>query len=181
MTDGWLDLIAVNGHVYPEADSAETGTSYRQRLVAFRNLRNGKFDNVTDKLGPGFRSTYAGRGAALGDYDNDGDLDMLINNIDGPPALLRQVDAPSQNWIAVNLQGRITIAARIHVRTGALTQMRETNSQSGYLSTSSSTAHFGLPVAGTVDEVRVVWPGGPTTILKNVPARQHLTIKEPAP
>ena len=179
--DGWLDLIAVNGHVYPEADSAETGTTYRQRLIAFRNLRNGKFDIVTDQLGPGFRSTYAGRGAAFGDYDNDGDLDILINNIDGPPALLRQQGVPSRNWIAVDLQGRMTIGARIYVRTGALTQMRETNSQSGYLSTSSNRAHFGLPSEGPVDEIRVVWPGDRTQVLKNVPARRHLTINEPVP
>ncbi|MEJ7607041.1 MAG: CRTAC1 family protein [Bryobacteraceae bacterium] len=179
--DGWLDLIVVNGHVYPEADAAETGTTYRQRLTAFRNLGNGKFDNITDHLGPAFRNRYAGRGGAFGDYDNDGDLDMLINNLDGPPALLRQKDVPSRNWIAIQLQGHMTIGARIYVRTGELTQMRVTNSQSGYLSTSSNRAHFGLPVAGPIDEIRVVWPDSSTQVLRHVPARQHLTLKEPTP
>jgi enediyne biosynthesis protein E4 len=178
--DGWLDIVAVNGHVYPEADSPETGTSYRQRLLAFRNSRDGKFEDTSNRLGPAFQKLYAGRGSAVGDYDNDGDSDILINNIDGPPSLLRNLGKPAQNWIAVRLQGPMTLGARIYVRTGKLTQMRETTSQSGYLSTSSDRAHFGLPVDGPVDEIRVVWPGGRSQTLESVETRRVVTINEPA-
>jgi hypothetical protein len=179
--DGWLDLIAINGHVYPEADAPETGTTYKQSLLAFRNNRDGTFSGVARHLGPGFAARYAGRGSALGDYDNDGDVDLLINSIDGPPALLRNEGIDGANWLSVELKGPRTIGARILARTPGLTQLREVNSQSGYLSSSAKRAHFALPSGGAVDELVIEWPSGTRQTLRNVPARQRLTVVEQHP
>jgi hypothetical protein len=179
--DGWLDLIAVNGHVYPEADSPDTGTTYKQLLLAFRNLRNGKFQPVGEFLGPAFRQLYAGRGSAIGDYDNDGDADILINNIDGPPALLRNEGEPKANWLSVELKGGAVVGARVFVRSGAFTQMREITTQSGYLSSSARHAYFGLAGSASPVEVTVVWPGGRKQVLRDVKPRQRLVVSGSTP
>ncbi|MEX2262296.1 MAG: CRTAC1 family protein [Bryobacteraceae bacterium] len=180
--DGWQDILTVNGHVYPEVDRAETGTTYRQRLLLFRNLADGRFESVGDKLGAGFAALHAGRGAAVGDYDNDGDLDVLIANIDDPPALLRNTGKPAHNWLQVGLEpagASSHIGARVYVTAGGLKQMREVRSQSGYLSVSDPRAHFGLGAAATADAVDVVWPDGKRVSTKNVKANQFVRLPRP--
>ena len=169
--DGWLDLFEVNGHVYPEVDTRSAGSSYRQRAIVFHNLRNGKFApmNILDEV-------YAGRGAAVGDFDNDGAPDILINSIDGGPVLLK-TKSTSGAWLDVWVR-RKPIGARIYVRAGDLIQMREITSSSGYLSSSSRWAHFGLAALDHADEVKIVWPGGKRKSLKNVRANQRLVIED---
>jgi hypothetical protein len=179
--DGWLDLVAINGHVYPEADEPETGTTYKQNPLAFRNTREGRFTDFSRQLGIAFATKYAGRGSAVGDYDNDGDLDLLINTIDGHPALLNNRGTPDVSWLSVELKGPQTIGARIAVRAGGITQLREINSQSGYLSSSAKRAHFGLPGSTEAEDITVHWPSGQRQVLKKVATRQHLVISEPRP
>lgn len=177
---GWMDIFVVNGHVYPEVDTQPAGTNYRQKPLYFRNLRNGKFASIVP--GAPFEKSYTGRGAAIGDFDNDGALDILINNIDGAPVLLRNSGTPRQNWLEVLLHGHLrnrnALGARVSVRVGGATQMREINGASGYLSSSSRRAHFGLGASGQVDEVTIVWPNGRKRLLKNVKASQRLIIDE---
>jgi enediyne biosynthesis protein E4 len=171
----------VNGHVYPEVDSEPTGTSYRQRLLALLNRGDGKFEDVTDQLGPGFSKAYAGRGAAIGDFDNDGYPDILINTIDGPPALLRNQGRGGANWLQVQLKGPRTIGARVILRADDVTQMREINSQSGYLSTSSQTAYFGLGGARRVAEITIIWPDGGKQVLTGIAGCQKVVVTAPSP
>jgi hypothetical protein len=179
--DGWLDILAVNGHVYPEVDTQPVGTSYRQKLLLFRNLRGDKFESAGERFGTPFEKLYAGRGAALGDFDNDGDLDILINNIDGPPTLLRNDGVTGGNWLQIALSGkknRNALGARIHLRAGGITQMREITSASGYLSSSSRRAQFSLGASTKADEVAIIWPGGKTQTLRDVRVNQLLVVPE---
>jgi hypothetical protein len=179
--DQWLDILVINGHVYPEVDTAPVGTSYRQKNLLFRNLRNGKFERLGDQLGPAFQALYTGRGAAVGDYDKDGDTDIVINNMDAGPNLLRNEGTPNR-WLQVALaregRNRNALGARVYVRTGELTQMREVMSVSGYFSSSSRLLHFGLGENQKADQVTVVWPGGKKQVLQDVKADQVLVIRE---
>lgn len=176
--DGWLDILAVNGHVYPEADSPDSGTSYRQKLLAFRNLRDGKFVNIAPQLGPAFAMSYAGRGAAIGDIDNDGLQDVLINNIDGSPALLHNRGHSAGNWLVIDLNPA-SPGARIELRTKEFKQLRELSTAIGYLSSSSTLQHFGLGSATTAAEVLVTWPSGRKRAIQNTAANQILRIIDP--
>ncbi|MGH9629173.1 MAG: CRTAC1 family protein [Bryobacteraceae bacterium] len=165
--DGWLDIFIVNGHVYPEVDTRPVGTTYRQKAMWFRNLKNGKFEEIA-----GFADPLAGRGAATGDFDNDGDLDIVINNIDGPPALLRNEGIPGMNWLQIGAP----LGARVWVKTQGLTQMREISSASGYLSSSSRRAYFGLGSASKADEVSVSLPDGRKQTRLDVRANQIIDL-----
>ncbi|MSV29715.1 MAG: CRTAC1 family protein [Bryobacterales bacterium] len=159
--DGWLDIFMVNGHVYPEM-----GGRYRQKPLIFRNLRNGKFTEW-----PLLASALPGRGAAIGDFDNDGDLDILINNIDASPVLYENRGKPAGNWITVEAP----VGARITVRTNGMSQFGEARSSSGYLSSSDRRMHFGLGEAAAADEIQITYVGGRRETLKNVKANQRLS------
>jgi hypothetical protein len=162
--DGWLDVFMVNGHVYPEM-----GSDYRQRPLAFRNLRVGRFEPW-----PLFPAALPARGSALGDYDNDGDLDILINNIDAAPVLYQREGKPAANWVMIDAPP----GARITLRAGELTQFREIRSASGYLSTSDRRAHFGLGPVSLIDEIRIMYPSGRERALRAVKPNQHLLSGE---
>src|SRR5262249_55426159 len=149
----------------------EMGSAYRQKPLAFRNLRNGRFEEW-----PLFSQPLAGRGAAVGDFDNDGDLDILINNMDDRPSLYENTGHPPGNWLTVVLDGNSN-GARITVRTAGITQMREIRCCSGYLSSSDRRANFGLGAAESAD-VEVVWPNGKRTNAAGVKARQFLLLRQ---
>jgi hypothetical protein len=166
--DGWLDLFMVNGHVYPEV-----GNQYRQRPLVFRNLHDGKFEDW-----PLFPTPLAGRGAAIGDFDNDGDLDILINNMDGPPVLYENQGKPKGAWLMLSLEGH-AIGARVLVEAGGMTQLREIRGASGYLSSSDRRPHFGLGGSAMADAVEILWPNGKRQRLKSVKANQILRVVEP--
>ncbi|HEX6203970.1 MAG TPA: FG-GAP-like repeat-containing protein, partial [Thermoanaerobaculia bacterium] len=179
--DGDLDLFIANGHVYPEVDAHDPTTSYRQRNGLFEN-RDGRFHDVTDSAGPGFATARSGRGAAVGDYDDDGDLDILVVNQDDVPALLRNDGGNRRRWIKLQLVGRQSnrdgIGARVVLEAGGKRQFREMRRQSGYYSSHDPRMHFGLGEAGRVDRVTIRWPSGREQTLEDLPADHLVAIDE---
>ena len=183
--DGWTDLIYVTGHAYPEVENAGIGSFYKSPRKAYRNLGNGKFHDVSSLLGPGITETYASRGCAFGDYDNDGDIDILVLNMNDPPSLLRNDGGNRNNWIKIKLQGtkcnRTAIGARVYVTVGKHTQMDEVHSGGSLMSQSDLRLHFGLGDAKVVDVIEVKWPTThKTERFTGIEANQLLTIKEDA-
>lgn len=181
--DGWSDIVQINGHVYPEMIGHEVGETYKNPRIVYRNMGNGKFKDVSPMMGPGINEQYSSRGAALGDYDNDGDIDILILNMNDLPSLLRNDGGNKQNWIKLKLVGthcnRTAIGARVRVKTGDHVQMDEVHSGGSVMSQSDLRLHFGLGKAEFVDFIEVKWP---TTDriehFSKVAANQILTIRE---
>ena len=167
--DGDLDLFIANGHIYPQLDAVEGHTErYRQSNQLFRN-DDGRFEEVTEQAGPGLALVQSSRGAAFGDYDNDGDIDIAVFNIDDTPNLLRNKGGNDRHWLQVKTVGtksnRLGIGARIRIRVDSLVQLREIRSGSSYLSQNDMRAHFGLGERTRVDTVEVRWPSGRWTAL----------------
>ncbi len=181
--DGWLDLLVVNGHVYPQIEGAYAGGMYRQRKLFYRNLRNGTFAEVASESGAALLEKRASRGAAFGDYDDDGDLDLIVNDIDGPPMLLRNDGGDrAGNWLNLNLIGtksnRNAIGARVTLRASGLTQVEEVRAGDSYLSHSDRRLHFGLGRAAIIDQVRIQWPSGRVSTVNGVKPNRMITIRE---
>ena len=155
--DGLSDLIVVNGHVYPQMDQARRGASagYRQRRLLYHNRGDGTFDEVAAQYGPAVTEERVSRGLAIGDLDNDGRMDVVINDLDGSPQVLRNVLAPVGHWLIVSLTGRApntdAIGAVITVRANGATQTRYVRSGTSYISQSEMRQHFGLGAATTVE------------------------------
>jgi hypothetical protein len=181
--DGWADIIQVNGHVYPEIGGHEIGQTFKNPRLVYRNLGNGQFKDVSAAMGPGINERYSSRGAAFGDFDNDGDIDVVVLNMNDVPSLLRNDGGNKQNWIKIKLVGtkcnRTGIGARLRVVIGNHSQMDEVRSGSSVMSQSDLRLHFGLGKAQTVDLIEVKWP---TTQkierFTQVKANQILTIRE---
>lgn len=182
--DGLLDLIAVNGHVYPQMDQASRGASagYRQRKLLYHNRGDGTFDEVANQLGAALTEPRVSRGLAIGDLDNDGRLDVVINDLDGSPQLLHNEIANAGHWLVVKLRGKgqntDAIGAVVTVKAGPLTQMRVVQSGTSYLSQEDMRRHFGLGAASQADSVEVKWPDGTTSALTAVKANQILEIRQ---
>ena len=181
--DGWLDLFIANGHVYPQIEGAYPGGAYRQRKLVYRNLRNGTFAEVAGELGAALAEPRASRGAAFGDYDEDGDIDVIVNDLGGPPMLLRN-DGGNRagHWIILRLVGtksnRNAVGARVTLKAGGLTQVDEVRSGDSYLSHSDWRLHFGLGAATQVDEVIIRWPTGEIEKHTKLPADRVMTLTE---
>jgi hypothetical protein len=181
--DGWQDILQVNGHVYPEIDNYHLDQTFKNQRLVYKNLGNGRFQDVSSEIGPGITEHFSSRGAAFGDYDNDGDMDALILNMNDLPSLLRNDGGNKQNWIKIKLVGttcnRTAIGARVRVITGKHIQMDEVSSGSSVMSQSDLRLHFGLGKVETVDAVEVKWP---TTQkiekITQLKANQILTIRE---
>jgi enediyne biosynthesis protein E4 len=188
--DGWADILICNGHVYPEVEQLKTEAGYVQRKLLYRNLRNGKFEEVTDMAGPGITTPVAGRGCAFGDFDNDGDIDMVVNTVNGPPQLLRCDSSSGNNWIKVKAIGtksnrsgigaRVTCIATFPGETKPHRQIDEVRSGGGYFSQGDLRVHFGLGKANKVDVLEVRWPSGQVDTMKDVAANQVVFVKEGA-
>jgi hypothetical protein len=163
--DGWKDLLMDDGHVYPEADKYNWGTSWAERPMLFRNLEGKKFEAVPAVEGTGLADVIAGRGMAVGDLFNDGKIDAVINVIDGHPVLLRNVNPDHNHWLELNLVGgpkspRDAVGATVYVTANGMKQRGDVISGGSYLSTSDPRPHFGLGQATTVDAIEVHWPSG---------------------
>ncbi len=196
--DGWLDLLVANGHVYPEVDGTQVDASYAERKYLYRNLRNGQFEDVSLTGGPGITAEVKARGFAIGDFDNDGDLDAIVNCVNAAPQLLRCDQTVQRNWVKIRLVGtksnRTGIGARIKViaRTGTplhptdkdlsagapLTQIEDVRSSNGYYSASDLRIHFGLGGAKTIDAVEIRWPSGAVDTLKDLAVNRLYVVEE---
>jgi enediyne biosynthesis protein E4 len=181
--DGWQDIIQINGHVYPEIDQYNFGQTFKNPRLVYKNLGNGHFKDVSAEMGPGISEHYSSRGAAFGDYNNNGNMDVLILNMNDLPSLLRNEGGNQQNWIKIKLVGtkcnRTAIGARVRVITGKHVQMDEVHSGDSVMSQSDLRLHFGLGKVETVDTLEVKWP---TTQkierFTKVKANQIITIRE---
>jgi hypothetical protein len=175
--------MQINGHVYPEIEGHEIGQTYKNPRLLYRNLGKGRFQDVSGETGPGISERFSSRGAAFGDYDNDGDIDVLILNMNDPPSLLRNDGGNAQNWIKLKLLGthcnRTAIGARVRVVTGTHAQMDEVHSGSSVMSQGDLRLHFGLGKSQTVDVIEVKWPTTQKVErFTQVKANQILTVRE---
>ncbi len=186
--DGWLDILICNGHVYPEVEQLKTEAGYAQRKLLYRNLRNGRFEDISLQAGPGISSPSAARGCAFGDFDNDGDIDVVVNTVNGPPQLLRCDSASGNNWIKIKAIGtksnRSGIGARLTCVTNAPgenkphRQIDEVRSGGSYISQNDLRVHFGLGKAEKVQLLEVRWPSGQADTIKDIAVNQCVYVKE---
>jgi hypothetical protein len=180
--DGWPDLFVVNGHVYPQVDALAAGAKYRERKLVFQNNRDGTLSDINDLAGPALRVPQPSRGAAFGDLDNDGRIDVVVENIDGAPLVLHNDSTGTNHWITLQLIGtrsnRLAIGAKVRVLSGDLSQIEEVRSGGSYLSQNDLRVHFGLGAAGRVDRIEIRWPSGGTETLQNLAPDRFYVVKE---
>jgi hypothetical protein len=182
--DGRLDLFVANGHIYPEIDDhVQLKLTYKEANLLYRNV-GGRFENVGAASGPGLAIVDGTRGAAAADIDRDGDLDLVLTNIDSTPNLLRNDGGNRQAWVSVRLVGtrsnRDAIGARLTLTAGGTTQVREVNPFGSYQSQSSYAVHFGIGEAAAIESLEIRWPSGETETLSDLPVGRFLTITEGA-
>ncbi len=180
--DGRPDVVYVTGNVYPEVESVLKQYPHRGPRVVFRNVDGVRFDDVTAASGPGAVAPHSSRGASFGDFDNDGDVDILVFNMNEPASLLRNDYAGGNRWIAVKLEGtasnRAALGATVRVKAGGRTQARVVLSQSSYYSHDDLRLHFGLGSSDVADQIEVRWPSGRVDMLDNVRGGRVVAIKE---
>jgi hypothetical protein len=180
--DGRKDIFVANGHVYSQLEGRKLHVAYKQPRLLYHNLGNGAFQDVTAKAGPALTAPNVGRGCAFGDLDNDGDLDIVVNNLDGPPSLLRNDGGNRNNWINIKCVGtranRSAIGARVKLVAGGQTQVGEVMSGSGYYSQNDLRLHFGLGASKKVDLVEVAWPSGAGDSFRDLEVNQFIVITE---
>lgn len=182
--EGWKGLLVVSGHVFPEIDRKGLDVRFRARRILYRNLRDGRFEDISEKSGQGILAEHSSRGVAVGDIDNDGVLEILINNQGERPSLLRQVTHPKGNWALLQLVGtrsnRSAIGARVRLTAGGITQSDEVRSGGSYLSQSDLRLHFGLGEAKKIDRVEIDWPSGLKEQRRDLETNRVLVLKESA-
>jgi enediyne biosynthesis protein E4 len=181
--DGLPDLFMVTGGVYPEVERTLPAYPFRTPRLVFRNLGNGRFEELIEEAGPGVAAVHASRGCAFGDFDNDGDVDVLIWNMNEAPSLLRNDVGGSGRWLKVLLAGttsnRSAIGARVTAHYGGRAQTQHVTAQSSFYSVNDRRLHFGLGEAGAAD-LTIRWPSGTIEKVANVAAGQLVTIREGA-
>jgi hypothetical protein len=180
--DGDEDLVVVNGHIYPQVDRhPELGFTYAQRALLLENNGFGQFTDASARAGTGFAPSRVSRGLAVGDYDNDGDLDLLISNLDGPPTLLRNDSPRSGACITLNLEvpkGSLLIGTLVTIHAGGHVLVRDVSSSESFLSAHDPRPHFGVGSAKVLERLEVRWPDKSRTVLTDVPVQPVITIKK---
>lgn len=180
--DGRPDLFLANGHVFPEVDGLGLDIRFQDRAILYRNIGNGKFSDISEAAGTALLERHCSRGAAFGDFDNDGRVDIVINHQNEPPSLLRNETKDSGHWIAVRLAGvrsnRSGIGARVRIQAGGRQQFDEVRSGGSYLSQNDLRLHFGLGPAAKADWIQVTWPSGQIDWLRNIPADRVVEVQE---
>jgi hypothetical protein len=180
--DGLLDIFVANGHVYPQVNALKVGQSYLQRKELYRNLGDGKFEEIARNVSADFMKGKSARGSAVADYDNDGDLDILVVNLNDRPSLYRNEADKTNHWIGFRLEGtrsnRSAIGARVEIEVLGRKQISEVRSGGSYLSQDDLRVHFGLGKAARVDRTRIRWPNGNTQELGGFDADRYVTIRE---
>jgi hypothetical protein len=180
--DGWLDLLLANGHVYPEVRQVKSEAGYEQPKTLYRNLGNGRFEDLTARVGPPLTIPKAARGAAFGDIDNDGQIDVAIANVNDRPDLYRLTGDPSHHWIELKLVGtasnRDAIGSRVHIVAAGTEQWQEVRGGGSYLSQNDLRVHFGLAGATIVDRLDVRWPNGRAEQWQHLAADRLHTLSE---
>ncbi len=181
--DGHPDLFLVTGSVYPEVEQKVPAYPFRTPRLVFRNLGDGRFEELIDEAGPGVAAAHTSRGCAFGDFDNDGDMDVVVINMNEPPSLLRNDVTGGGHWLKVLLVGaqsnRSAIGARVTARYGGRTQAQEVMAQASFYSANDRRLHFGLGAA-TAADLTIRWPTGVTETVPNVAADQLVVIREGA-
>jgi hypothetical protein len=180
--DGWPDLIIVNGHVYPQVDTKDIGTSYHEPKLLYLNQHDGTFRDISKLAGPAIQTPQVSRGLAVGDLFNDGRLEIVVENLEGEPMILQTQGGPRNHWVSFELEGakgnRLALNARIRATAGDLVQLEQVQSGGSYLSQSDLRIHFGLGGHEKVDKLEVFWPSGKVETLTNVAADHFYTLKE---
>src|SRR3984957_1677376 len=180
--DGWSDLFIANGHVLDNIERYHAGTEYAEPKMMFRNTGHGIFENVSDVLGPDFQLPRVSRGAAVGDFDNDGDLDILVNNNGQPMQLLRNDGGNANHWVGILLMGtksnRDGVGARLRLSASDLILYDQRKGGMSYQSAQDPRLHFGLGQRATVDAIEILWPSGSVTKLANLKSNQIIAVKE---
>jgi hypothetical protein len=180
--DGWLDLITVTGHVYPQTDMMPGDPGYRQPKLLSLNEKDGTFCDASEQAGPALKEKRVSRGLAVADLFNDGNMDVVVNDLDGSPMVLRNQGVPGRHWVSFELAGtksnRLALNARIKVVAGGMTQTDEVHSGGSYLSQNDLRVHFGLGSATKIDSVEIRWPSGAIDRVGNLAADQFYSVLE---
>ena len=180
--DSWLDLLVVNGHVYPQIDTLPSGARYRQPKLLHMNQGNGTFCDASRQAGTALSEPRASRGAAFGDLDNDGHVDVVVNDLDGPPMILRNEGGDGNHWVTLELGttsgNRLAIGARVKIVTGDVVQIEEVRSGASYLSQNDLRIHFGIGKYSNIDAIEIRWPSGKTEMVKSLAADKFYSILE---
>ena len=187
--DGWKDVMMINGHVYPQVDEHDWGTTFAERPLLFHNNGAGKFDYVPPVRGSGLATLTSGRGAAFGDLFNDGKIDVVINPIDGPPVLLRNVNPDHHHWVELKLVGgvnpangktspRDAVGATVYLTANGMRQREDVMSGGSYISSNDQRPHFGLGDATDAGTAEIHWPSGAKEIVKLPAVDRIFTVTE---
>jgi hypothetical protein len=180
--DGWLDLVTVNGHVYPQADQLPSSAKYRQPKLVQLNQGDGTFCDASDQAGPAMQEPRVSRGLAVGDLFNDGNMDLVVEDLVGKPMLIRNQGTPGRHWVTFELAGvksnRMAVGARLKLLSGGVTQTEEVRTGGSYLSQSDTRVHFGLGSASIVDVVEIRWPSGKVEMLKGLQPDRFYSVLE---
>jgi len=187
--DGWKDIFMVNGHVYPEVDRHDWGTTYAQRPLLFHSLKGQRFEYIPPVKGTGLAVVTSGRGAAFGDVFNDGKIDVVISPIDGPAVLLRNVNADTHHWVELKLAGagptatskgspRDAMGATVYLTANGMRQREDVLSGGSFISSNDQRAHFGLGDAGDAGTAEIHWPSGAVETVKLPAVDRIYTVTE---
>ena len=180
--DGWLDLIAVSGHVYPQVDSLPSGGGYREPKLLHLNQTDGTFCDARDLAGPALQERHVSRGLAVGDLFSDGNVDIVVGDLDGAPMILKNHGVPGRHWVSFDLAGaksnRMAIGARVKLVASGMTQSDEVHSGGSYLSQNDTRVHFGLGSTKKIDRIEIRWPSGAVETLTDLAADQFYSVLE---